>query len=270
MCPRQKMTRPVGMMDIELVKKIAAEAAGKTKDCYIHMFGENFFHLQLFEIIDVLADAGIEVSMSTNATQLTSDNIRKILTSKLHRLTVSADSMVPKVYETIRAGAKFEEVKRNIGNLIAFAGQLESAVELDIQMVVMHMNAGEVEAFKKYYNDELYSVSGSFVTIKPFDNFAGQIQNLSNSVPPTRTWKLCTNPNYSMSIHWNGDVVSCCYDYDSKNLMGSLTQSTIEEVWNGDRYRSLRKAHAEQKFDGWDMCRICMESSIYEEHKADT
>jgi len=58
-------------------------------------------HPQLFEIIEYVASRGIELYVTTNGTLLTDENIKKILNSKLKRITISLDR-ADEIYEKIR------------------------------------------------------------------------------------------------------------------------------------------------------------------------
>ena len=51
----------------------------------------------------------------------------------------------------------------------------------------------------------------------------------------------CKSPFHYMGILWNGDVWPCCHllssDFPS---LGNLNNGTINEIWDGELYRSLR------------------------------
>ena len=42
-------------------------------------------------------------------------------------------------------------------------------------------------------------------------------------------------------VYWNGDVVPCCYDLEGNEIMGNLKDNTMEEIWNGEKYKNFRK-----------------------------
>jgi radical SAM protein with 4Fe4S-binding SPASM domain len=42
-------------------------------------------------------------------------------------------------------------------------------------------------------------------------------------------------------IGWDGRVFICCGNHFGKLIAGDLNKQTIEEVWNGDVYKRLRK-----------------------------
>ena len=54
-------------------------------------------------------------------------------------------------------------------------------------------------------------------------------------------------------------VAPCCQTLgnDDQADLGSLKTSSIKEVWNGERYKWLRKMHAEKRFDEVSFCKDC-------------
>ena len=55
-------------------------------------------------------------------------------------------------------------------------------------------------------------------------------------------------------------VVPCCQTLGPPNeesILGHLDQDTYEEIWNGEKFSKLRKAHEEKKFDNIEYCKNC-------------
>ena len=56
-------------------------------------------------------------------------------------------------------------------------------------------------------------------------------------------------------------VVPCCQTLgppnESKSVLGHLDTQTFEEVYFGESYNKLRKAHAEKNFDSIEYCKNC-------------
>jgi len=51
----------------------------------------------------------------------------------------------------------------------------------------------------------------------------------------------CDWINYAVFVKPDGRVLACCHDFDSVNLMGDLSEQSLEEVWYGRAYSWLRK-----------------------------
>ena len=51
---------------------------------------------------------------------------------------------------------------------------------------------------------------------------------------------FCELPNYVLYIKPNGDVLSCCNDFFSKNVLGNVARQGVEGVWRGETFRAFR------------------------------
>ena len=52
----------------------------------------------------------------------------------------------------------------------------------------------------------------------------------------------CAVPWYSTYIDAKGRVYPCCYLTNSPHVMGNINETSFQEVWSGERYRSFRNA----------------------------
>jgi radical SAM protein with 4Fe4S-binding SPASM domain len=66
-----------------------------------------------------------------------------------------------------------------------------------------------------------------------------------------------------MVIDWNGDVVLCCDDWNHSTVLGNLKEQTIEEIWNGEKLRNIRKAHINGEFYKVRLCSECNKKSVW-------
>jgi len=65
----------------------------------------------------------------------------------------------------------------------------------------------------------------------------------------------CDHPNSTVTFRWNGDVVACCYDITSTYVLGNITREPLEQIWNNDKYRELRKSIRDRNF--LPLCENC-------------
>jgi len=68
----------------------------------------------------------------------------------------------------------------------------------------------------------------------------------------------CSVPWDQISVAWDGDVVPCCYDYDKKYVLGNVHKQPLNEIWNGERMRALRKEFISNDVSN-PLCRNCPE-----------
>jgi radical SAM protein with 4Fe4S-binding SPASM domain len=78
---------------------------------------------------------------------------------------------------------------------------------------------------------------------------SGTYERIRIDVPCKRIWHMS-------NIFSNGDVVPCCYDYNSEMKVGNVFEKPFTEIWNGPTYRDLRKKIYYEK-DSIPKCREC-------------
>jgi MoaA/NifB/PqqE/SkfB family radical SAM enzyme len=58
--------------------------------------------------------------------------------------------------------------------------------------------------------------------------------------PIVQLRSFCVRPFSQLYIAHNGLVVLCCQDWQHEEVMGDATCQTLDEIWNGERYRRVR------------------------------
>ena len=66
----------------------------------------------------------------------------------------------------------------------------------------------------------------------------------------------CPAPYDQFVIQWNGDVVSCCTDYEGRTKTANVFASSIEEIWKSDTLKRRKKDMLEGRL--LDVCAKCM------------
>jgi len=41
----------------------------------------------------------------------------------------------------------------------------------------------------------------------------------------------CNIPFYAMSLHWDGDVLLCSHDWEKKQIMGNVMETSVQDIW---------------------------------------
>lgn len=107
--------------------------------------GEPMMHPRFFDMVREAAARGMEVSTNSNLTLLTPDRARECVSSGLAALHVSIDGATAATYESIRLGANFDKVLRNLDRIVAARAGLNSPTPaLRIVTVLMRRNLHEL------------------------------------------------------------------------------------------------------------------------------
>jgi len=153
MCPRNKMTREVGCMDVGLYKEIIDQLIRiiGAKAINLTMYGEPLIHPSIIEIVRYTP-----VNLFTNGILLDEAKSRELIEAKLRTIIFSLDAATDKTYEKIKGSSELDRVKANIKNFLKIKQELKANYPkrykdgwptAAVQIVKMKENDQEIEPF---------------------------------------------------------------------------------------------------------------------------
>jgi len=250
MCPREKMKRPQGVMDLKLYKRIVDEAyeAG-AQQIFLGNYGETFLDPFIFERAAYAKAKGMEIFAITNASLLDQEKCKKVL-ELFDVIRISMYGITKDVYEKIHAGLNFELVQENTRRLIALRKESKtSKTRIEMYFLLMEENKHQMQDFLKIYEPKVGAVS----VWKPHNWGDGRRYR-----EPRGKKLTCNRPFIGpFQVQWDGMAVPCCFDYDSRIILGDLNKQTVYEVLSGEKYNQLRQAHKEGNFSKFPFCNVC-------------
>jgi len=250
MCPREKMKRPQGTLDMTLYKRVLDEAcANGARIVSLENYGESFLDPYIFERARYARSKGCDVFTITNASVLDEEKCRRIH-EVFTKIRVSMYAVTAKTYESIHVGLSFEKVRRNLERLLELKNELKSPLKIEIYFLLINENRHEMDEFIRLYGKRANALS----VWKPHNWGDGREYRL----PLTKMKVSCGRPATGpVQIQWDGKVVPCCFDYDSRIILGDLTRMTLHDVLHGDAYERLREAHSDGNFKDFPFCNLC-------------
>lgn len=245
-CPRDEMGRALGIMSMDLFRKVADECAALgIGHVRMHNYGEAFVDRKLVEKIRYAKQIGIpEVGVISNGSLITEDVARGMIEAGLDAINISLDAAGREVFETTRVGLKYDKVMAAVERILRIREELGRTHPKLILSFVRQDNSDEEHAFI-----ERWRARADKVHVTDLHNWAGTLHTESSvNFPCYRLWLTFT-------VLWDGRVSLCCADFDGREILGDLRTSTIAEIWNGDRYREVRRAHLDH--GGPSICQSC-------------
>jgi MoaA/NifB/PqqE/SkfB family radical SAM enzyme len=107
--------------------------------------GEPLLHPDLTAMVAACAERGVRVGFNTNGTLLTARRIDALLRAGLDWLHVSVDGAHARTFETIRDGARFDKVIRNLRRVVAMRSALKAdRPTVQLNAVLMRTNLPEL------------------------------------------------------------------------------------------------------------------------------
>tara|TARA_Y100000310_G_scaffold321163_1_gene378458 strand:+ start:213 stop:1184 length:972 start_codon:yes stop_codon:yes gene_type:complete len=257
MCPHEGegLKRKMGMMSMDLYKKIIDEVKEWKPVIKLFHSGESLIHPKLGEMIRYAKEAGCFTMLNTNATLLTEDKTNMILNSNLDYISFSFDGATKEVYEKIRIGADFDKTLNNILKFLELKGQRKRPF-VNIEMIKMQDTEASIEAFKSKFKD----LAVDNIGIKKLTNFGSQV-HVEEEKDRVMTDLSCLHPWSFANILDDGSVVPCCRDSHAKHVLGNVKDDSLLDIWN-KHYKMLKLRETLAKEGGYkeiDICSDCTE-----------
>ena len=150
-CPSGKrdFTRPTGMLDPVLFKKMIDEVHRRVTYLTFYFQGEPYLHPQFTELVAYAASKKMFTSTSTNAHYLDDAGAERTIRSGLDQLIISIDGTTQATYESYRIGGSLEKVISGTKNILKWKKKLNSKTPAVIfQFLVVRPNEHQVEEVK--------------------------------------------------------------------------------------------------------------------------
>jgi radical SAM protein with 4Fe4S-binding SPASM domain len=252
------MTRKHGFMEIKVAREIARQAQQMgVRHIQLAFGGEPTLHHKFIEIIHIFKEHGCHVELFTNGHFIDRELSEHIITSRLDMLNFSVDGFSKEVYESIRIPSKFMKVHENIQSFFKIRKQYNvNHPYIRLYITPQKKNLAEIR------NKKYQSVFGKFVDGYYFNapnNWTGSVDT-----PPINNKDRMLDNNrclylwVMMVVAYNGDVVPCPCDYDTKYVLGNIRDQTLSEIWNGTGLKKLRKSMCNSHVPKPRMCQQCL------------
>lgn len=260
-------------MSFELVERLCEELPKLgTREVIVTGEGEPFLHPRLFDIISSFKHAGCKVQLYTNGTLINEPNAALLLDSGLDVLRVSLWANSAEEYEKCYSGAqKFREVTDGVRMVTALKVERQTTLptviltgplnrynykSINERIDLVHQVGCDSVAFTayKHWRGEFTSAALSTEEIDTLCKELAQAKKLLESLSlghnidelllryrvGEAVWLdlPCYAGWFHTRIRFDGTVMPCCQCYLP---LGSLNESSFEEIWNGSEYRAFRR-----------------------------
>lgn len=225
----------MGQISVEMFKRIVDEVEGKIDFITLASRGEPLLNRKLAEMLSYAKGKFLGLKMNTNASKLTPELSRVILSAELSTLVFSVDAGDKETYEKLRINGSFELIMNNIKNFkeIKESEFPESRILTRVSGVLYNEKEQDFRTHIDSWSSTVDQVA--FVDYLPWEN--------PYKATPTNINSACSDLWRRMFIWWDGKANPCDVDYLSWLSVGDFQQSTITEIWNSQGYRELRERH---------------------------
>lgn len=274
-CPSglRSFTRPTGMLDEELFRKVIDEVAPTLSYLIFYFQGEPYLHPSFTEMVHYASQRGIYTATSTNAHYLDEKNARKTIESGLDRLIISIDGTTQEAYSSYRAGGRLDKVMEGTRTMLRLRKELRSATpHIVFQFLVVKPNEHQVPEVFRLAKElgvddvwlktaQIYDYQKGSPLIPVNDHYSRYRKNPDGSYSiKNQLLDHCWKMWHSSVITWDGRVVPCCFDKDAHHVMGNAGAQSFREIWSSSAYNAFRASLLTSRSE-IEMCRNCTEGT---------
>lgn len=261
----------------------------------LHQMGEPMLHPDLAEIVAHAESRGVPIELNTNCGLITAERIEALYRAGLTNLVLSYQTPDVESFKTRKApritfGEYRDKVRLAVERKLALGARTH--LEIDI-MNTKHVDGvrivSEDQQALAFLEDwisfcqELERRHGLRPRAHDWERIRSQSfldadENGSRYVlldGVTLIWKRCHSwgnvigghqtaevvdtycpaPYDQFVVHWNGDVVACCTDYEGHTRLANVFAESIEGVWRGEILKQRKRDMLEGRL--LDVCARC-------------
>ena len=225
--------------------------------------GEPLLNRNIGDYISIAAEYGIATSIVTNGFNLKPTISETLINEGMVNVRVSATGYDRQTYKKWMSKDAFDHVKQNCKTFLSILAKSEnSKTKLSSYHLILDNKniEEEVTQYRKNWIDDL----GIVAEIWMMHNWGGKFEGPYRR--EERKKRSCGRP-FAPYVNVragglgdkHGAVVPCCFvlGFDSQAVLGHLSESTLADIFSGEKYEQLRRAHRENRFDDIDYCKNC-------------
>ena len=269
MCPQTTPGRGKGFtrkMSINEFKRILNDIVPKYGAPQINLegSGEPTMAKDLPEYIKAVKEKNLKCFMYCNGARLNGQFMRDVIDAGIDFIRISVIGYDKEKYKKWMNVDNFELIQNNIKEIQDYIVESNSKCNLSTYHLVTDNENIEYEVNE--YKNNIINKLGTTGYIWKMHNWSGNFDNKNERKKTER--RTCGRPFApEITIRAGGEIgrsaamVPCCQTLgppnEEKSILGHLDKQTFEEVYMGEKYKTLRKAHEEKRFDDIDYCKNC-------------
>jgi|TARA_B110000014_G_C20125640_1_gene599337 radical SAM protein with 4Fe4S-binding SPASM domain len=236
-------------MDFNLFKKIIDESVKYNLfSIRLSFRGEAFLNKHIFDMIKYAKDKGIkEISTLTHGGFLDEEKFQRLIDLKLDWLTISFDG-VGETYEKIRFPLKFDDAVAKIRKFTEMKKKnnvVKPVIKVQTVWPAISKNPKEFYDIFNPITDQI----ASNPLIDYLHNDTDIIYEKNFTCP--QLWER-------LVIGADGKVQLCANDEFELNIIGDVNDSTLYDIWHGEKMNAARNAHLNHEgIDKISPCKHC-------------
>ncbi|PKL48952.1 MAG: hypothetical protein CVV42_08125 [Candidatus Riflebacteria bacterium HGW-Riflebacteria-2] len=241
-CPREKLTRPSGFIDTQLLHSIMRQLAEIGSRVTFCGMGNPLLHPQWAEICTICHASGVKYGLTIQAPALIEANISKICELRPAFIEVSFPSIDSGHFARIYPGENLASSLNSLNRLVAARGSARGIIITAVRTTDDPTEPAETLAF--------WQQKGLLVRIQQCHSRGGNLHGQTTT--EARRITSCGLFATHSFITWQGLLLACCHDLAGATAVADLRQLSLDQA-------AAAKIEILQKPMPWPICANCDE-----------
>lgn len=279
MCRFGEKYNPAWNMPVDMFQRIAEELFSTAILIDLRGWGESTILKNFDQFIDIALRYRPQFRLVTNA-QVNRPEIWDTLMSAHSSITVSCDAADPELFEKLRRGGTIARLRTTVSEIVAARDRygapadnvqfnsvvsrdnlhdlpslVDLAADLGVPLVVLHPLVAAIDSPSHLRGDlagaeRAYAKAADRARERGIVLQAGAAPDPSLAITDRVRMPPCMHPWAYAYVNYQGGVGFCDHLIgDPQFVLGSLRDSSFEEIWNGDAWAGLRASHITGEID---------------------
>lgn len=269
-CPRSKMTRKQGIMDINDLEYLLNTLDYIKYFCLfmLHGYGESLLIKDLPERVKMVKDKKpnfttfIISTLGYDVEKIWGGGLYKLFASGLDSMNVSLYAYTKDDYKILHGKDSFELVEKNLQIIAELLKEFNFKFKIQLddfgKMAPKNCQKNHNKKQRKFI-DFLYKIgfTDDNIQYQKLHNFGSGFNDKTihkKDVPCSICWG-CRKEH--LCLTWDLNVVPCSYDYNADYIWGNLKNNSLEEIFKSDNRIKFLKNLLNFDLSKQKMCNGC-------------
>ena len=226
--------------------------------------GEPTMAKDLPKYIDAVKKRNLKCFMYCNGARLNGQFMKDVVNAGIDFVRFSVIGYNRELYKKWMNIDNFNLILSNLNEIQSYVKSTSSGTQISTYHLITDNSKinEEIESYKK----NVINVVRSIAYIWKMHNWSGNHDNINPREKTSR--RSCGRPfapeltvRAGGSNGRTGAIVPCCQTLgppnEEKSILGHLDKNSFEDIYFGEEYEKLRKAHENKEFDKIDYCKDC-------------
>lgn len=255
-CMKNELKRQQQVMTLNTFKMLLDKILSETKQYKAVSFagiGEPLLNRQIVDMVAYANKLKLKTLIVTNGDLLTKDKFLELQKAGLYSVRVSFHGATPKDYSELHGVdlIKFFQVKSQLENISKLENRKTKLLLTCVVMRGVNDNT-TVNNWLKVWEDcdaDSFEVWSAHNWVNSLKNRVKQKERVNSC------GRILKGP---LQIQVDGTVNACCFDWNGDLVFGDLKEQTLDEIFNGYRYRMIKQCHVTGEYDNFNLvCKNC-------------